>query len=196
MKTVTGEPLKGIGSELVDADAPVVLNADVLSWFQRRGFTEKESNEWATDIFRDREETFLGVQEVVELSIALDKAEFTEMYIRFLLTKTTPDRISRLARSSRRTRSRFRSEVNESRGQHSHSLHRLSDDSSAGSKLHQSKRVLRMAALGTGLTRLKASAFLPRARVTNELVPRESGWKTLRAAKTASALSRAFSRCE
>ena len=32
--------------------------------------------------------------EVVELAIALDKAEFTEMYIRFLLTKTTPDRIS------------------------------------------------------------------------------------------------------
>ena len=94
MKTVTGEPLKVIGSELADAAAPVVLNADVLSWFQRRGFTEKESDEWATVIFRDREETFLGVQEVVELSIALDKAEFTEMYIRFLLTKTTPDRIS------------------------------------------------------------------------------------------------------
>ena len=94
MKTVTGEPLKVIGSELADADAPVVLNADVLSWFQRRGFTEKESDEWATVIFRDREETFLGVQEVVELSIALDRAEFTEMYIRFLLTKTTPDRIS------------------------------------------------------------------------------------------------------
>ena len=94
MKTVTGEPLKVIGSELADAAAPVVLNADVLSWFQRRGFTEKESDEWATVIFRDREEMFLGVQEVVELSIALDKAEFTEMYIRFLLTKTTPDRIS------------------------------------------------------------------------------------------------------
>ena len=30
----------------------------------------------------------------MELSIALDEAEFTEMYIRFLLTKTTPDRIS------------------------------------------------------------------------------------------------------
>ena len=60
MKTVTGEPLKVIGSELADADAPVVLNADVLSWFQRRGFTEKESDEWATVIFRDREETFLA----------------------------------------------------------------------------------------------------------------------------------------
>ena len=36
MKTVTGEPLKVIGSELADADAPVVSNADALSWFQRR----------------------------------------------------------------------------------------------------------------------------------------------------------------
>ena len=52
MKTVTGEPLKVIGSELADADAPVVLNADVLSWFQRRGFTEKESDGGATVIFR------------------------------------------------------------------------------------------------------------------------------------------------
>ena len=60
-----------------------------------RGFSAEVSQKRsATVIFRDREETFLGVQEVVELSIALDKAEFTEMYIRFLLTKTTPDRIS------------------------------------------------------------------------------------------------------
>ena len=131
MKTVTGEPLKVIGSELADADAPVVLNADVLSWFQRRGFTEKESDEWAAVIFRDREETFLGVQEVVELSIALDKAEFTEMYIDFFSRRRLRQDF-RLARSSRRTRSRFRSEVDESRGQHSHSLHRLSDDSRAG----------------------------------------------------------------
>ena len=118
MKTVTGEPLKMIGSELADADAPVVLNADVLSWFQRRGFTEKESCGGATVIFRDREETFLGVQEVVELSIPLDEAEFTEMYIRFSHEDDSRQAL-RLARSSRRTRSRFRSEVDESRGRRS-----------------------------------------------------------------------------
>lgn len=94
MKTSSGEVVKMIGSEMAEEGAPVVLNADVLSWFQRRGFTEKESYGGATVIFSDREETFLGVQEVVELSIPLDEAEFTELYIRFLLTETTPTRIS------------------------------------------------------------------------------------------------------
>lgn len=92
--TVSGEPLQIVDSALSDADAPAVLNADVLSWFQRRGFTEKESYGGLTVIFRDREETFLGVQEVVELSIPLDEPEFKEMYIRFLLTKTTPERMT------------------------------------------------------------------------------------------------------
>lgn len=94
MKTWTEEVVKLIGCELVDDSAPIVTNADVLSWFRRRGFTEKENYGGATVIYRDREETFLGVQEVVELSIPLDEAEFTELYIRFLLTETTPDRIS------------------------------------------------------------------------------------------------------
>jgi hypothetical protein len=93
-KTIAGEPLQIVGSALGDAGAPTVLNADVLSWFQRRGFTEKESSGGWIEIFRDREETFLGIQEVIELSLPLDKAEFTELYIRFLLTMSTPDRIA------------------------------------------------------------------------------------------------------
>jgi hypothetical protein len=90
IKTVTGEPLRMIGSELVDADAPVVLNADVLSWFQRRGFAEKETCGRVTDIFRDREETFLGVQEVVELSIPLDEAELPRCTSDFFSRRRLP----------------------------------------------------------------------------------------------------------
>lgn len=91
--TASGAPLAMIGSQIVDQNAPRVLNADVHAWFLRRGFREKENYSGMTVIFLDREKTFLSKQEVIETSIMLDEEEFEELYIRFLLTESTPDRI-------------------------------------------------------------------------------------------------------
>jgi len=92
--TASGEPLAMIGSQIVDETALRILNSDVHAWFSQRGFREKENYGGMTVIYLDREKTFLSEQEVIETSIMLDEEEFEELYIRFLLTESTPDRIS------------------------------------------------------------------------------------------------------
>jgi hypothetical protein len=89
-KTVSGKPLEMIGTELVDAAARIVSTEELIKWFLARGFSEKERYGGLQILFHGRCATPFGAQELIELGLPLDEDEIQELYIRFLLTETTP----------------------------------------------------------------------------------------------------------
>jgi hypothetical protein len=90
VKTVTGEPMRLIDSVLMDAEASVVPTSRLRQWFESQGFSELERYGGLSVLYRGKEETFLGVQEEIVLSLPLDEDEICELYLRFLLTEKTP----------------------------------------------------------------------------------------------------------
>ncbi len=92
-KTASGKPLAMVSSRAVDSTASKVVTSTLREWFMQRGFAEKERYGGCQVIFRGRETTFLGTQEVVELALPLDEDAVQELYIRFLLTERTPEQV-------------------------------------------------------------------------------------------------------
>ena len=93
-KTASGKPLAMVSSCALDSITSKVFTSALRQWFVERGFTEKERYVGCQVIFRGRETTFLGTQEVVELALPLDEDAVQVLYIRFLLTERTPEQLA------------------------------------------------------------------------------------------------------
>lgn len=93
-KTASGKPLAMVSASVVDSTAPKVATHTLRQWFADRGFTEKERYGGLQVIYRGRQVTFLGTQEVVKLALPLDEDAVAELYIRFLLTESTPEQLA------------------------------------------------------------------------------------------------------
>jgi hypothetical protein len=93
-KTASGKPLAIVSACTVDASASTVVTNTLRQWFIDRGFTEKERYGGCQVIFRGRETTSLGTQEVVELALPFEEDAVQELYIRFLLTERTPEQVA------------------------------------------------------------------------------------------------------
>jgi hypothetical protein len=89
-RTVSGEPLRLVGSTLVDPNAPSVKATGIRHWLEARGFVERERYGGISILVLRQQKTFLGVQGEVELSVPLGEVEIQELYIRFLPTEETP----------------------------------------------------------------------------------------------------------
>jgi len=92
-KTTKDKPVKLVDSKLVFESSPKVLNSDVMNWLREQGFLEKECFHNVVILYQGQEETFIGMQKIIETSIDIGEEELTELYIRFLLTESTPTHI-------------------------------------------------------------------------------------------------------
>jgi hypothetical protein len=86
-----GKPVKIVDSSIADPSAGKVLTAELRQWFMERGFHEEERYGAISKLWRTRQNTWIGTQGEIELSLPLEEEEITELYMRFLLTKQTPD---------------------------------------------------------------------------------------------------------
>lgn len=92
-QTSSGEPLAIVSSTPADATAPKVFTENLRRWFMERGFAEKERYGGSQVIYRGLQTTWMGPQEEIVLTLPLDESVVEVLYIRFLLTKQTPEQV-------------------------------------------------------------------------------------------------------
>jgi len=87
----SGNPVSIISTTAADSTAPKLFSTDLWRWFMDRGFAGKEGS--ADRLFRGTQPTPFGMEDEIAVSLSLEEDQVTGIYIRFLLTKQTPERL-------------------------------------------------------------------------------------------------------
>ncbi|MCW1885237.1 hypothetical protein OKA04_10900 [Luteolibacter flavescens] len=89
--TSSGDSVSTLSFSSSDSAAPQVFTTALRQWFMDRGFARKGDSE--KQMFRGTQPTPFGMEDEIVVWLSLDEDQVTGLYMRFLLTKQTPEQI-------------------------------------------------------------------------------------------------------